>query len=42
LVVAARQATTLTNSPDPTLVPLVLGDADFLNTLAGHKRRAVL
>jgi uncharacterized delta-60 repeat protein len=27
--------------PDPTLLPLVLGDTDFLETLANHKRRRV-
>jgi streptogramin lyase len=26
-------------APDPSLVPLILGDADLLDTLANHKRR---
>jgi uncharacterized delta-60 repeat protein len=38
---AARIAPTPTALAASTLVPLVLGDADFLNTLATHKRRPV-
>ena len=33
-----RQQATANNIPDPVLVPLVLGDTDFMEALTGNKR----